>query len=467
MNGRGLSGTQLPQTLGRPAGGGGQGSLQPHGLEQGQHAPQAGGLSGARSAGEQHHLPLGRLSHRLELLGRVGDPLGPLDLLQQAVQPLRGQKLRPAHLAHPLGDVGLRLIQGREIDRLLSRYLVQVHLAPDGQGVQTLLQRSLLALQQLGGGPHQLLGGEKGVAVVPVVVGQLKQQAGLQTLGIVRRHTQREGQGVRLGEVNPELPCRQDIGVGAHHLQGHVAIGPEQAAGQLHGQLMLRQELQQAAHSHLLPEGLADGPGSLGGHPPQPGKLLRFLLHDPQGVLAELLDEQAGGGLAHSLHRTGGQVVVDLLQPLGQAALHHIRPKLDAVGGVAHPLPPDSEVLPGGHPGHGANHSHLLLTYIQAQDGIAVFLVMKDQRGDRPLQYRQFRALLRHGDRSSLFLSLCPGCCGFLRGLAPLVVRFCRDFALRGGAPGRRALRASWSMKGGRPSVAARSPLRDVSPVIP
>ena len=40
-------------------------------------------------------------------------------------------------------------------------------------------------------------------------------------------------------------------------------------------------------------------------------------------------------------------------------------------------------------------------------------------------------------------------------------------FALRGGAPGRRALRASWSMKGGRPSVAARSPLRDVSPVIP
>ena len=100
VNGRGLSGTQLPQTLGRPAGGGGQGSLQPHGLEQGQHAPQAGGLSGARSAGEQHHLPLGRLSHRLELLGRVGDPLGPLDLLQQAVQPLRGRS--SARLISPI-----------------------------------------------------------------------------------------------------------------------------------------------------------------------------------------------------------------------------------------------------------------------------------------------------------------------------------------------------------------------------
>ena len=36
-----------------------------------------------------------------------------------------------------------------------------------------------------------------------------------------------------------------------------------------------------------------------------------------------------------------------------------------------------------------------------------------------------------------------------------------------GGAPGRRALRMSWSTKGGQPSVAARPPLRDVSPFIP
>ena len=406
VDGGGLGGAQLPQTFGRPAGGSGQGGLQPHGLEQGQHAPQTGGLAGARPAGEQHHLPLGRLPYRLELLGGIGDPLGPLDLLQQAVQTIRRQKLRPAHLAHPLGNIGLRLIQSGEIDRLLSRHLVQVHLAPDGQGLQPLLQLFLPALQQLGGGPHQLLGGEEGVTVVPVVVGQLKQQAGLQPLGVVRRHTQGEGQGVRLREVHPELPRRQDIGVGAHHLKGHVAIGTEQAAGQFHGQLVLRQELQQAAHPHLLPEGLADGPGPLGGHPPQPGELLRLLLHDPQGVLAELLDEQAGGGLSHPFHRAGGQVVVDLLHPLGQAALHHIRPELHAVGGVAHPLALNGEVLPGGYPGHGAHHGHLLLAHIQAQDGIAVFLILKDQRGDGPFQYRPFRTLLRHGDHSSLFLFL-------------------------------------------------------------
>ena len=89
VDGGGLGGAQLPQPLGCPAGGGGQGGFQTHGLKQGQHAPQAGGLAGARPAGEQHHLPLGRLPHRLELLGGIGDPLGPLDLLQQAVQTIR------------------------------------------------------------------------------------------------------------------------------------------------------------------------------------------------------------------------------------------------------------------------------------------------------------------------------------------------------------------------------------------
>ena len=43
--------------------------------------------------------------------------------------------------------------------------------------------------------------------------------------------------------------------------------------------------------------------------------------------------------------------MVDLLHPLGQAALHHIRPELHAVGGVAHPLALNGEVLPGDTPG--------------------------------------------------------------------------------------------------------------------
>ena len=93
--------------------------------------------------------------------------------------------------------------------------------------------------------------------------------------------------------------------------------------------------------------------------------------------------------------------MVDLLQALGQASLHHVGPELGAVGGVAHPLPPHGEVLPRGHPGHGAHHRHLLLPCVQAEDGVAVFLVLKNNGGDRPLQHRLLRALLVHTVSSS------------------------------------------------------------------
>ena len=94
----------------------------------------------------------------------------------------------------------------------------------------------------------------------------------------------------------------------------------------------------------------------------------------------------------------------DLLQSLGQAALHHVGPELGAVGGVAHPLAPDSEVLSRGYPGHGAHHRHLLLPCVQAEDGVAVVLILKDDGGDRPLQGGLFFRMLWHGD-ILLFLS--------------------------------------------------------------
>ena len=396
VDGGGVGGAQLPQALGRPAGGGGQGGVQPHGLKQGQHPPQAGGLAGARPAGEEHHLPGGGHLHRLALLGGVGDALLPLDAGDDPVQPVGGQQLRLAHLPDAVGDVGLRLVQGGDVHGVLAGDGLPVQFAPIGQGLQPLLQQVAGRFQQLPGGGDELLGGEEGVAVVPVVVGELKEQSGLQPLGVVRGDAQREGQGVRLGELHPKFHGGQDIGIGPHHLQGHVSVGPVQGAGQLRGELVLRQKFQQAAHPHLFSEGVADGTGPLGGDPFQGGELLRLLLDDPQGVLPEGFDELPGSCLADALDGSGGQVVEDLLQPLGQAALHYVGPELGAVGGVAHPLPPDSEVLPRGHPGHGAHYRHLLLPRVQAENRIAVFLVLKDDGGDGPLQGGLFLCELGH-----------------------------------------------------------------------
>ena len=252
------------------------------------------------------------------------------------------------------------------------------------------------------------------MSVVPVVVAQLKEQPRLQPLGVVGCHAQGQGQLVRLGEVHPELPGGEHIGVGPHHLQGHVPVGPEQRAGQLRGQLVLHQELQQTAHPHLLAEGLADGAGPLGRDPLQRGELLRLLLDDPQGVLPKVFHELPGGGLSDALDGPGGQIVEDLLEPLGQAALHRVRPELRSIDGVVDPLPPDGEVLPRGHPGHGPHHRHLLRPRVQAEDGVAVFLVLKDDGGDGPLQGGAFFCELGH-------CGPLPSCvCSIFAGISPL-----------------------------------------------
>ena len=144
------------------------------------------------------------------------------------------------------------------------------------------------------------------------VVGQLKEESGLQPLGVLRPHPLVQGQGVRLGELHPELLPHQQVWVGLQHLQGHVPVGPPQGDGQLQGQLVGGEKLHEKPHTHLLAEGVPNLPGPLGGDAPDAGELLRVLLQHGEGVLPELLNEQPGGGLAHPLHRPGGQVVVDL-----------------------------------------------------------------------------------------------------------------------------------------------------------
>ena len=100
--------------------------------------------------------------------------------------------------------------------------------------------------------------------VVQVIVGHLKEEPGLQTQGVLMAHPQGQSQAVRLGEFHPEFLIDQQIGVGPHHLQRHVAVGPVKEGCQLQRELMLGQKLHQPAGAHLLAEGLSDLAGPLG-----------------------------------------------------------------------------------------------------------------------------------------------------------------------------------------------------------
>ena len=132
---------------------------------------------------------------------------------------------------------------------------------------------------------------------------------------------------IRLGKLHTELLPHEQIGVGAQHLQRHVPIGPVQGGppGSAGSWCSPRNSI-----SRRIPIcWRKDSPicrARLGVIPLIGGQLLRLLLHHPEGVLSELLHQAAGSGLAHPLHCAGGQVVEDLLQALGQAALHRSPP---------------------------------------------------------------------------------------------------------------------------------------------
>ena len=85
----------------------------------------------------------------------------------------------------------------------------------------------------------------------------------------------------------------------------------------------------------------------------------------------------------------------NFLDALGHTPLHHIGPELRAVGGVADPAAPEVQVLPRRYPGHGAHGSDLLVPHIQAQDGVAVFLVLIDDGGDNALQLILFKNIVQ------------------------------------------------------------------------
>ena len=398
VDGGRLGAAGFAEPLGRPARGGAQGGLQSQVVEEGEHPPQAGGLAGARPAGEQHHLPPGRHAHCLPLLGGVLDALGGLDAVDDAREPLRRQQLPLAELGEAEGHIGLRLLHLGQIAGVLTRHGLPHDLSPLRQGVQGLGEgQTVLQPQKLAGGPRQLAGGEEGVPVHQVVP-ELEEEPGFPPLGVLSRRAQVQGQLIRCGKGYAQLLVHQQVGVVLQHVQGLVSVPAVEGHAQLEGEAVLPQKGQQQAHAHLEPEGVPDLEGPLPGDALDAGEVLRVLLQHGEGIRAELLHQPPCGGGAHPLHRAGGQVFQDGLFPHGDPALHDLSLELLSIGGVAAPASLDGEPLAGGGAGHAAHHRHrFALPHGEAQHGVAVFFIAENHRVHRALQDRQFLVLLQGG----------------------------------------------------------------------
>ena len=104
-----------------------------------------------------------------------------------------------------------------------------------------------------------------------------------------------------------------------------------------------------------------------------------------------MVDDPGGGPGAHAGDDLAGQVAEDLAAGLGQQALEEFRLELAAVTGVIAPFSRDHEPLAHGGQGDGAHHGDgLAAAHIQADDGIAVIVILVNHGADDALDNFHF-----------------------------------------------------------------------------
>ena len=121
-------------------------------VKEGQNAPERGGLTGAGTAGEEHHLLAGGGLHGLHLEGGVGDALLLLDAGDELVQVLRGTELLALHLQELVGHIGLAVVEPGQVAGVLAGNVLPDDLEPVNETVQTGFQVFRLGAQQPPGG---------------------------------------------------------------------------------------------------------------------------------------------------------------------------------------------------------------------------------------------------------------------------------------------------------------------------
>ena len=298
VNGGGLGAAQLTQALCRPACGGRQSRIQMHGVKQAQNPPQRRGLSGARAAGQQHHLhPRGQL-YRLSLLAGIGNALFLFNPVNDLFHIVGGQQLPAAHLADAVGHRLLRVVQVSPVHRVDAGDVLPLEQVPLLQSFQRLIQQLGVHRQLRGGQQHrrrrpQLLLREKHVPQIQIV-GQNVVNPRLNALGIIGPHPDGGRQPVRLAEANPQLLVHQQIGIGANGVDGAFSVLLPQLHPQLRGHGVTGEKFQQAAHARPLQKFPLNGPGLFQGNPLHLRQLLRLRLQHLKGPGAKPIHQPLG-----------------------------------------------------------------------------------------------------------------------------------------------------------------------------
>ena len=369
---------------------------QLHLVKQRQNAGHGGGFAGAGTAGDDHDPLLRRRPDGLQLILGIFDVRLLLDFPEHPLQ--AGGRLRriAGHIQNPLADCSLRLVQLRNIAGVQPRHRIADQTVHVRQAGDTSLNGLHLQVQQRRRGGSQLVPGNKRMTV-GLVEGQLEQDAGFHPALVVGLHPQLQGKNIHHSKISAEIGVCQHIGVVLQGVHSQLAVGPVQPHGQLRREPVGRQELNETPHTDLFPEAFGDFPGLGQGDSRHLGQGFRLVFNDLQAPFAEGHDNPGGSFFTHAFHCPGGQIGQDLIPGLRHEPLQQIRLKLAAIGGMGGPAAGDGQTFSHHRHGDGSHHRHHLpILRLQPQNGVPVFLILKDDRCYGPVEHFLFHRIRLH-----------------------------------------------------------------------
>ena len=339
-------------------------------------------LAGAGAAGDRNDLVLTGKAKRLFLLLGKGQTELRFDARGDLVGVRHTAVFRLRHGEQPLGRVGFRLMQTREIAPVAPGDALAHQFAALYERVHALSDQLVRHAAELRCCRKQVAVGDKAVPTHGVV-GKLIQRRRSDTLRALVVKPVAECQRVRLLKRGADGIRNEYVRVVLHELQGLVAVILVHAQGNDRADVGRGQKLDQAAHARLTAE--------IGRHGLRLGKadaldgreLFRLVLQHIQCIGTEARHEQRRRRRADAAHGAPGEVGIDRVRRLRHGALGKLGLELLAVRRVRHPVAGDDHRLTR----HGIrntadDHRLAAVVHVQLEDGVAVFLILIDDRRD-------------------------------------------------------------------------------------
>ena len=292
--------------------------------------------------------------------------------------------LRLCHGKQALSRVGLRLMQTREIAPVAPGDPLAHELAALHERIHALGDQLVRHAAELRRGRKQVAVGDEAVPAHGIV-GELIQRRCGDALRALIVEAVAERQCVRLLKRGADGIRNEYVGVVLHELERIVPVILVHAQGDDRADVRRGQKLDQAAHTGLTAEIRRHGLGLGETDALDRAELFRLVFEHVERVGAEARHHQRRRRRADAAHGASGKVGIDCVRRLRHGALGEVCLELLSVCRVRHPIAADDHGLTR----HGVrnaadDHGLAAVVHIQLEHGVAVFLVLINDRRNGP-----------------------------------------------------------------------------------